>query len=170
MSPIQITSLGGLPDQARPQTSDGRPPQSFTGRVYALKDGSGYAALASDGSYYRVDAGSGHGLMFSRAGGFVDAAMVDVVHGPVKSLAPRSIGTVHAQDASPKHGAGDEGVEVHLLGGGARGEEATVPALEDAGHAATSSRETRALMVQKPGAALDSQANLAPQNVLSLLD
>src|SRR6185437_8836864 len=94
MPPINVTPLGALPDAPRPQTPaaqpGSKPLQPITGKVYALKDGSGYAALASDGHYYRVDTGRGHGLTFSRAGGFVDVAMVDVAHGPVKTAEARS--------------------------------------------------------------------------------
>ncbi|HEY9111926.1 MAG TPA: hypothetical protein VIM92_09160 [Rhodanobacteraceae bacterium] len=167
MPPINITPLAGVGDQARQQTSDDRAAQPITGKVYALKDGSGYAALASDGSYYRVDIGNGHGLIFSRTGGFVDAAMVDVVHGPVKSVEARSDRDTHA-------GPHDDGIELHLSVSGARPDDASPsaqhPALKDSGHAAVSSREAHTLIVQKPGAAVDSQANLSAQNVLSLLD
>ncbi|HEX5954240.1 MAG TPA: hypothetical protein VFY94_13785 [Rhodanobacteraceae bacterium] len=167
-----IAPLAGLPDAPRPPAhQDGKPPQPITGKVFALKDGSGYAALASDGNYYRVDAGNG--LTFSRAGGFVDAAMVDVAHGPVKSVKTepdRDLVTATAEPTGAADADGsDDGVDVQLSGNAPRGLPAPHPALHDAGHALASSHETRALMVRKPGAAVDSQANLSPQSVLSLL-
>ena len=173
MPPIDtIAPPAGSPDATRPPApKGGKPPQPITGKVFALKDGSGYAALASDGNYYRVDAGEG--LTFSRAGGFVDAAMVDVAHGPVKSVKTRperDIGTATAEPAGATDtDASEDGVEVRLSGNAPRGLPAPHPALQDAGHAVASSRETRALIMRKPGTAVDSQANLSPQSVLSLL-
>lgn len=97
----------------------------ITGKVYALKDGSGYVALASDGSYYRVDADSGHGLAFSRAGGFVDASMVDVVGGPVSTVEADpdpGTGSVDAALIGPNRArdSRDERTEVQLPGSGHR--------------------------------------------------
>lgn len=178
MPPINITPLGAAPDASHPPPPAtqprGKPVQPITGKVYALKDGSGYAALASDGHYYRVDAGRGHGLTFSRAGGFVDVAMVDVTHGPMKTVEPQP-----DQDANTTTGAtghqstprSDDGVQVQLSGNRTRnGLPRQRHALKNAGHAAASSRETHTLIVQKPAAAMDSQGNLSAQNVLSLLD
>lgn len=165
MPPINFTPLGAFPDGTKPQAPAVAP---ITGKVFALKDGSGYAALASDGSYYRVDVGSGHGLIFSRSGGFVDVSMVDVAHGPVKAIE-----TGPRRDTGGAEPAGQpaDGVEVRLSGNAPRDAlPATGPVLHDAGHAVASSREMHALIVQKPGAAVDSQANLSPQSVLSLLD
>src|SRR5690348_12827999 len=173
MPPIDtIAPLAGLPDAPRPPARQGgKPPQPITGKVFALKDGSGYAALASDGNYYRVEDGSG--LTFSRAGGFVEAAMVDVAHGPVRSVKTEPDRDIDTSAAEPVGATGadasDEGVDVRLSGNAPRGLPAPHPALQDAGHAVASSRETRALIMRKPGTAVDSQANLSPQSVLSLL-
>lgn len=165
MPPINITPLGVFPDGTKPQAPAVAP---ITGKVFALKDGSGYAALASDGSYYRVDVGSGHGLIFPRSGGFVDVSMVDVAHGPVKTIEAGPDQDMRVANIA-RHP--DDGIEVRLSGNAPRdAPPATGPVLHDAGHAVASSRETRALIVQKPGAAVDSQANLSPQSVLSLLD
>ncbi len=171
MPPINITPLGAFPGRPKPQ-APAVPP--ITGQVFALKDGSGYAALASDGNYYRVDAGGGHGLTFPRSGGFVDVSMVDLAHGPVKTT---EAGPHHATRAATErvgaHSArqSDDGVEVRLSGNVPRdGLPAPQPALDGVGHAVANSRETHALIVQQPGAAVDSQANLSPQSVLSLLD
>ncbi|HKU80275.1 MAG TPA: hypothetical protein VJQ42_10550 [Rhodanobacteraceae bacterium] len=173
MPPIDtIAPLAGLPDAPRPPArKGGKPPQPITGKVFALKDGSGYAALASDGNYYRVDAGDG--LTFSRAGGFVDAAMVDVVHGPVKSVQTRPDRDVGTATAEPLGATGadpsDEGVEVRLSGDAPRGLPAPHPALHDAGHAVASSRTTHAQIRQQPDTAVVSQANLSAQSVAALL-
>lgn len=178
MPPINITPLGAAPDGPRPQTPAAQPRskplQPITGKVYALKDGSGYAALASDGHYYRVDAGRGHGLTFSRAGGFVDIAMVDVAHGPVKAAdnqPDQAVNTTADVTGHPSARRSDDGVEVQLSGKRPRhGVPGHRPALKNAGHTVASSREAHTLIVQQPGAAVDSQANLSAQNVLSLLD
>jgi hypothetical protein len=169
MPPIDtIAPLAGLSDAPRaPARQGGHPPQPITGKVFALKDGSGYAALASDGNYYRVDAGSGHGLTFSRTGGFVDAAMVDVVHGPVKSVLP---GTPGPDDtAATDADAADDGVEVQLSGHAPRDLPAPHPVLTETGHAVASSRATHAHIRRQPEAAVGSQANLSAQTVLALL-
>jgi len=173
MPPIDtIAPLAGLPDAPRPPArKGGKPPQPITGKVFALKDGSGYAALASDGNYYRVDAGDG--LTFSRAGGFVDAAMVDVVHGPVKSVQTRPDRDVGTATAEPVGATGadasDDGVEVQLSGNAPRGLPVPHPALHDAGHAVASSRTTHAQIRQQPDTAVVSQANLSAQSVAALL-
>jgi len=158
MPPIDtIAPLAGLPDTPRqPAPQGGKPPQPITGKVFALKDGSGYAALASDGNYYRVDAGNG--LTFSRAGGFVEAAMVDVAHGPVKSV-----------QTEPDRDVGAATAEVRLSGDAPRGLPAPHPVLHDAGHAVASSRMTHAQIRQQPEAAVVSQANLSAQSVAALL-
>ncbi|HJR14738.1 MAG TPA: hypothetical protein VJ833_12675 [Rhodanobacteraceae bacterium] len=178
MPPINITPLGVLPDAPRPQTPaaqpGSKPVQPITGKVYALKDGSGYAALASDGHYYRVDTGRGHGLTFSRAGGFVDVAMVDMAHGLVQTVETRSDQDANTTADVIGHRPArrpDDGVEVRLSGKRPRnGLPKQHPALKNAGHAVASSREAHTLIMQKPAAAVDSQANLSAQNVLSLLD
>ena len=173
MPPIDtIAPLAGLSDAPRPPAQHGgKPPQPITGKVFALKDGSGYAALASDGNYYRVDAGDG--LTFSRAGGFVDIAMVDVAHGPVKSVKTgpdRDVGTVAAEPVGATGAdAFDDGVDVQLSGNAPRGLSAPHPALTDARHAVATSRATHAHIRQQPEAAVDSQANLSAQSVLALL-
>lgn len=158
---------------AGPADAPRSPRQPITGKVFALRDGSGYAALASDGNYYRVDVGHGHGLTFSRAGGCVDAAMVDVDHGPVKSVQPdqdpgADPGAAHPTGVESIGHRGD-GIDVTLSGNIPRGLPAPQHALKDIRHAAATSREARTLIVQEPGAAVDSQANLSPQSVQSLL-
>jgi hypothetical protein len=173
MPPIDtIAPLAGLPDAPRPPAQQGgNPQQPITGRVFALRDGSGYAALASDGNYYRV--GTGNGLMFSRAGGFVDAAMVDVEYGPVKFAMPgadRAVGTVTmGPDGAADADASDDGVDVQLSGNAPRGLPAPHPVLHDAGHAVASSRTTHAQIRQQPETAVVSQANLSAQSVVALL-
>ena len=173
MPPIDtIAPLAGLPDAPHQSARQGgKPPQPITGKVFALKDGSGYAALASDGNYYRVDAGSG--LMFSRAGGFVDVAMVDVVHGPVQSVKAgpdRDVSTATpGPDGATGADASDDGVDVQLSGHAPRGLPAPHPVLHDAGHAVASSRTTHAQIRQQPEAAVVSQANLSAQSVVALL-
>lgn len=169
---INITPLGALSDASRPQVpatqAGSNPLQPITGKVYALKDGSGYAALASDGHYYRVDAGRGHGLTFSRVSGFVDVSMVDVARGPVKTTGAGPDHDMRGKEPARQPG---DGVEVRLSGNAPHdGLPEPRATLRDAGHAVASSRETHALIVQKPGAAVESQANLSPQSVLSLLD
>ena len=67
------------------------------------------------------------------------------------------------------HSTNPAKIEPFESGNAPRGLPAPHPALHDAGHALASSHETRALMVRKPNAAVDSQANLSPQSVLSLL-
>lgn len=57
-SPRRTPGRAQSPQSRADNASPGAKP--ITGKVYALKDGSGYVALASDGSYCRVDAGSGH--------------------------------------------------------------------------------------------------------------
>ena len=173
MPPIDtIAPLAGVPDAPHPPARQGgKPTQPITGRVFALRDGSGYAALASDGNYYRVD--PGNGLTFSRAGGFVDAAMVDVEYGPVKFAMPgadRDVGTTATgPDGATGANASDDGVDVQLSGNAPRGLPAPHPALHDAGHAVASSRTTHAQIRQQPEAAVVSQANLSAQSVAALL-
>jgi hypothetical protein len=173
MPPIDsIAPLAGLPDAPHPPARQGgKPPQPITGKVFALKDGSGYAALASDGNYYRVEDGSG--LTFSRAGGFVEAAMVDVAHGPVRSVKAEPDRDINSSAAEPVGATGadasDEGVDVRLSGNAPRGLPAPHPALQDAGHAVASSRTTHAQIRQQPEAAVVSQANLSAQSVVALL-
>ena len=173
MPPIDtIAPLAGLPDAPHPPARQGgKPPQPITGKVFALKDGSGYAALASDGNYYRVDADNG--LTFSRSGGFVEAAMVDVAHGPVKSV---QTGPAHDVDTAADEqvdamgaDASDDGVDVQLSGNAPRGLPASRPALHDPRHAVASSRSTHAQIRQQPEAAVVSQANLSAQSVAALL-
>lgn len=57
----------------------------ITGKVYALKDGSGYVALASDGHYYKLDT-AGSGFIYASASGVVDASVVDIAGGPVRNV------------------------------------------------------------------------------------
>jgi len=118
-----------------------------------------------------VDAGNG--LTFSRAGGFVEAAMVDVAHGPVKSVQTEPDREVGATTAEAIGAAGadasGEGVEVRLSGDAPRGLPAPHPVLHDAGHAVASSRMTHAQIRQQPEAAVVSQANLSAQSVAALL-
>lgn len=78
---------GGEPGTNHAAGTRGGPPaaESITGKVYALKDGSGYVALATDGHYYKLDPGGG-GLTYASASGPVDKSMVDVTHGPVRAM------------------------------------------------------------------------------------
>lgn len=89
MPPVQSRNddLRGNAGMDRAAGSHGAAPASepATGKVYALKDGSGYVALASDGHYYRLEAGAS-GMVFASASGPVDTANVDVTHGPVRSM------------------------------------------------------------------------------------
>lgn len=103
-----------LPDPSRGHATSGAGPgravgnagqqpdaESATGKVYALKDGSGYVALATDGHYYKLEPG-GAGLTYASASGPVDKSMVDVSHGPVRSMRPAPVA-----HRSPAHGADD---------------------------------------------------------------
>ncbi|MDN5843981.1 MAG: FliC/FljB family flagellin [Alcaligenaceae bacterium] len=64
-------------DNATTTTSDG---------IYALKDGSGYAVLANDGSYYKLDTTDADTLAYdSTAGNAIDADTVDIT-APVETV------------------------------------------------------------------------------------
>jgi flagellin len=55
------------------------------GDVYALKDGSGYVALADNGKYYTLDTSDASGLTYDSTTA-VDADTVDMSGGPVDSI------------------------------------------------------------------------------------
>lgn len=107
----------------RAAVSHGTQPGSepVPGRIYALKDGSGYVALASDGHYYKLEPGGG-GFTYAAASGPVDTSMVDVTHGPVRRMRPV---------ATPRP-VGAHAGEPHLPGSGGRDSTVT-----DGRHAAT---------------------------------
>lgn len=160
--------------------AEAKPAATPTGKVYALKDGSGYVALASDGNYYRVDGGSGHGLLYSSADSFVSTSMVNLTRGPVSSMGGivKRVDPVspaaQALAGKPAERAGESTV-VELSLPGSHRSEATVdgqpvPAqLEGSGQANASSREVHTLIGQKPDHAIRSQANISAQQTLSLL-
>lgn len=167
------------PDPQGPRHAKAAPPKSghaapvrITGKVFALRDGSGYAALGSDGNYYRVDGGAGHGLAHARSGGFVDASMVNVAGGPVSAVqldAGRAAGPTppHGADAGrpdpvPRSAAPESPSDSALPGPHAA-------ALADPQHAASRSQDTRELIAGHPRTAMRSQANLPPRNAISLL-
>lgn len=140
----------------------------ITGKVFALKDGSGYAVLGSDGHYYRLPASGQSGA----AAGFVDAAFVNVAGGPVSAVGPPS--GVHEPDAHRTRG--DAAHDPHDAGQatlpgqkGAAQASAPRPALHDAEHANAVSREAKAAIIGQPEAAVRSQANASAPEVLALL-
>src|SRR5690606_23742664 len=57
-----------------------------TSSIYALKDGSGYAVLASDGKYYALDTDDAASLAYDSTAGETAAEDVDVKAGPVTSI------------------------------------------------------------------------------------
>ncbi|HEU0277941.1 MAG TPA: hypothetical protein VFQ95_08990 [Rhodanobacteraceae bacterium] len=135
----------------------------ITGKVFALRDGSGYAALGSDGHYYRVD-GGGHGLAYAHSGDFVDASQVNVARGPVSAV---------ELDAGGKHVSGtggrstDSGPALHPPAPPQNAQ--ANAALPDAEHAASQSHATREWIAEHPHTAVRSQANVPPHNAISLL-
>ncbi len=147
-------------------------PVRITGRIFALRDGSGYAALGSDGNYYRVDGSGSRGLAYARTGGFVDASMVNVTGGPVsvvqaRATAPTDAGLPHAATGqAPNAAAGQAGPQSAPIPGAAGSSDAGLP---DAEHAATQSHATRQLIAEHPRTAMRSQANVPPHNAISLL-
>lgn len=154
-------------DKSPTQPSKHAAPVHITGRIFALRDGSGYAALGSDGHYYRVDGGAGHGLAYARAGGSVDASMVNVTGGPVSAVrldaadTPAAVGNARGHDA--------EGLPKSAIADPAPGDAKPDAPLPDAQRAATESRATRRLIAEHPHSAMRSQANVPPYNAISLL-
>lgn len=148
--------------------ADGAPPAPepnaavrITGKVFALRDGSGYAALGSDGHYYRVD-GGGHGPAYAHSGGFVDASQVNVARGPVSAV-ELDAGGKPAPDAggrAPGPAPHPSALPGHPLPDGA---------LTDTERAALQSHATRELIAGHPRTAMRSQANVPPRNAISLL-
>lgn len=108
-SPHAHEGRSGEPGARRAADPHAAPPASepVSGKVYALKDGSGYVALASDGHYYKLEPGGG-GVTYAAASGPVDTSMVDVTHGPVRRM-PSTAGP-HAAKAPPQ--------DAHLPGRG----------------------------------------------------
>src|SRR5699024_1159833 len=53
--------------------------------IYALKDGSGYVALADDGNYYALDTSDATALTYDSTGTATDVAQVDT-SGPADSI------------------------------------------------------------------------------------
>lgn len=141
-------------------------PVRITGKVFALRDGSGYAALGSDGKYYRVDGGAGHGLAYARAGGFVDASMVNVAGGPVSAV---QLDAGRAPVQGTGAGAADPVPQAAAPSGAGAPPASPEASLADPEHAASRSHAARELIAGHPRTAMRSQANVPPRNAISLL-
>jgi hypothetical protein len=63
-----------------------RSEERVAGKVFALKDGSGYATQGSDGRYYRLKTSLGNGVATAVSSRSIEAALVDVVAGAVTRL------------------------------------------------------------------------------------
>lgn len=144
-------------------------PAPFTGKVYALKDGSGYVAFSGDGRYYRVEVGSGHGLLPSRSGGMVDAAQVDLARGPVRAARLAS-GTRHEPPPSSAAAGHPDAADQTMSSGRARNPVETGPAPTPVPPDAVDPQRARELMQRDPAHALRSHANIDPCDTVSLLD
>lgn len=134
----------------RAQDVKGAPNESIRGRVFALKDGSGYVIQSSNGRYYQLDSSGGNGLVSSSSAGYVDIAQVNVVGGPISRV------DTYADPSTPEL--------PHTTA-----ELPDLPPIINAEHAQDASRMAHIMIRQSPQAALRSQANLDSASVLSLL-
>jgi len=80
-----VTAKFDTADLAAPTDTNATPTTSTTSDIYALKDGSGYAVLADDGSYYSLDTSDAAGLTYNSTTS-ISADTVDTTGGAVDSV------------------------------------------------------------------------------------
>jgi len=79
-----VTAKFDMADLTAP--TDGGGTATTKADIFALSDGSGYAALADDGNYYAIDTADASALTYDSTGGATAAADVDTASGPVDSM------------------------------------------------------------------------------------
>jgi flagellin len=80
-----ISAKFAVADLTAPTAAGGGAMTTDTDSIYALKDGSGYAALASDGNYYALDTSDASALTFDESTA-LDKDTIDTQAGPVSSI------------------------------------------------------------------------------------